>query len=214
MNLSANIQGKDSSPIRIVNALYDEDSDEELADFEPPTKRVSSPSLPDPHPHHSSRWETNPLRFFIQPSDDSEADDDQDYDSIETELVPSGTQASKRERLVATNQDNLAPCEMPSSSVSSSIEGRIEDTKNTSCIDFDHNPSCEAEKERASAKEDILDSTLSRQYALKTSDLPQELVELLRDMKDYFTKAVNLERQTPPLSVTTFKKAEERICCE
>ena len=51
-------------------------------------------------------------------------------------------------------------------------------------------------------------------YALELRELPNELSRFLAAVKAYFTQKVNLERQRPPLSETTFAKSQERMLCK
>ena len=51
-------------------------------------------------------------------------------------------------------------------------------------------------------------------YALELRELPNELSRFLAAVKAYFTQKVNLKRQRPPLSETTFAKSQERMLCK
>lgn len=51
-------------------------------------------------------------------------------------------------------------------------------------------------------------------YSLHTKDLPASLVELFKEVKDYFTKPLYLKRQAPPITKQTFDKVYERVCCK
>lgn len=65
-------------------------------------------------------------------------------------------------------------------------------------------PEVEPSEEKRSAKT----------YALREKDLPEDLSTFLREVSAFFTKAVNLGRQRPPLAESTFRKAQERMLCK
>ena len=48
-------------------------------------------------------------------------------------------------------------------------------------------------------------------YAMKFNELPSGMRDFLNAVNTFFTRAVNLERQTPPLKNSTYSKAQERI---
>ena len=50
-----------------------------------------------------------------------------------------------------------------------------------------------------------------RKYAMAESDMPAKVVELLKEVRVFFTKPLNLQRFAPAVSATTFDKAHERI---
>ena len=51
-------------------------------------------------------------------------------------------------------------------------------------------------------------------YALNQEELPLEMSKFLQEVKRFFTREVNLQRQAKPLAASTFQKAHERILCE
>lgn len=51
-------------------------------------------------------------------------------------------------------------------------------------------------------------------YALDHNELPGEMQTFLREIKRFFTRQVNLERQAKPLAMSTYRKAQERMLCE
>jgi len=51
-------------------------------------------------------------------------------------------------------------------------------------------------------------------YALDQKELPGEMKNFLREVKRFFTRQVNLERQAKPLAISTYQKAQERMLCE
>lgn len=51
-------------------------------------------------------------------------------------------------------------------------------------------------------------------YALDQKELPLEMAKFLQEVKRFFTREVNLQRQAKPLAASTFQKAHERILCE
>ncbi|XP_048579027.1 uncharacterized protein LOC116611798 [Nematostella vectensis] len=53
----------------------------------------------------------------------------------------------------------------------------------------------------------------SRKYAIPIAELTTEMAKLLRDVKVFFTKDINLERKGSPISPSTWTKANERILC-
>lgn len=53
-----------------------------------------------------------------------------------------------------------------------------------------------------------------QQYALKEQELPQPMHLFLKEVQKFFTRPVTLERQAPPLAVSTYKKTQERILCK
>lgn len=54
----------------------------------------------------------------------------------------------------------------------------------------------------------------SRRYAIAEAELPSRILELLKQVKEFFTKPLNLERFGPAISTTTHNKARERIRCK
>lgn len=58
------------------------------------------------------------------------------------------------------------------------------------------------------------DRSGKKPYALQQTELPAPMREFLKEVADFFTRAVNLERQKQPLSRTTYRKTEERIKCK
>ncbi|EDO29448.1 predicted protein, partial [Nematostella vectensis] len=57
------------------------------------------------------------------------------------------------------------------------------------------------------------DKRSSRKYAIPIAELTTEMAKLLRDVKVFFTKDINLERKGSPISPSTWTKANERILC-
>lgn len=53
-----------------------------------------------------------------------------------------------------------------------------------------------------------------QKYAIKWDDIPQEMNTFLKELRRYFVKPVNLERNTAPISESTFAKAKERLLCK
>ncbi|KAJ7386025.1 hypothetical protein OS493_012358 [Desmophyllum pertusum] len=51
----------------------------------------------------------------------------------------------------------------------------------------------------------------AKAYAIKFTELPGEMRIFLKAVEKFFTRAVNLERQTPPLKNSTYSKAQERM---
>ena len=51
----------------------------------------------------------------------------------------------------------------------------------------------------------------SRRYAMTEKELPPKIVALLKEVKTFFTKPLNLKRFGPAISTTTYDKALERI---
>jgi len=51
-------------------------------------------------------------------------------------------------------------------------------------------------------------------YALSKSELPQPLTAFMDELRLYFLKEVNLQRNRGPISPTTMDKAEERLFCK
>ena len=94
----------------------------------------------------------------------------------------------------------------------------------------------EEEEESAESEEDILGSdnqnggdlpsqsqvsgslparkVRQKSYALDQKELPREMQIFLRAVNQFFTRQVNLERQTKPLASSTYRKAHERMLCE
>ena len=56
--------------------------------------------------------------------------------------------------------------------------------------------------------------TRKQSYALDQKELPGEMQTFLREVKRFFTRQVNLERQAKPLAMSTYRKAQERILCK
>lgn len=54
----------------------------------------------------------------------------------------------------------------------------------------------------------------SRRYAMTEKDLPARIFQLLEQVKDFFTKPLNLKRFGPAISTTTHDKTRERIRCK
>ena len=54
----------------------------------------------------------------------------------------------------------------------------------------------------------------TRKYALSKASLPTNLVTFLSNVRTYFLKSVNFERQKAPITPSTFNKAEERMLCK
>ena len=48
-------------------------------------------------------------------------------------------------------------------------------------------------------------------YALDQKELPGEMQTFLREVKRFFTRQVNLERQAKPLAMSTYRKAQEQM---
>jgi hypothetical protein len=53
--------------------------------------------------------------------------------------------------------------------------------------------------------------THKRIYALALKECPADVTDFLVTMKSFFTKPINLQRQSPALLLTTIAKVEERI---
>ena len=53
-----------------------------------------------------------------------------------------------------------------------------------------------------------------KSYALDQNDLPREMQIFLQAVKQFFTRQVTLKRQTKPLTISTYRKAHERMLCE
>jgi hypothetical protein len=51
-------------------------------------------------------------------------------------------------------------------------------------------------------------------YAMDLRSAPIRMQEFLAELKSHFTKEVNLERNTPPVTKNTFLKTQERLLCE
>ena len=70
-------------------------------------------------------------------------------------------------------------------------------------------------KNESRASSPIASKTAVRsKYALNISDLPAPMKAFLTDLRTYFTKAVNLQRQNAPIAQSTFEKARERLLCK
>ena len=53
-----------------------------------------------------------------------------------------------------------------------------------------------------------------KSYALDYKELPVEMQNFLLEVKRFFTREFNLERQAKALAASTYQKAQERILCE
>ena len=53
-----------------------------------------------------------------------------------------------------------------------------------------------------------------KSYALDKKELPGEMKKFLQEVKRFFTRPVNLERQAKALADSTYRKTQERILCE
>ena len=53
-----------------------------------------------------------------------------------------------------------------------------------------------------------------KSYALDKKELPREMQKFLQEVKRFFTRPVNLERQAKALADSTYRKTQERILCE
>ena len=51
-------------------------------------------------------------------------------------------------------------------------------------------------------------------YALPISHLPEQVQTFLLAVKVFFTQSVNLQRQRPPVSLSTYAKIQERMLCK
>lgn len=51
-------------------------------------------------------------------------------------------------------------------------------------------------------------------YAMEIDMAPLEIREFLAELRRYFVKEVNLERNAPPIARVTFDKAQERLLCK
>lgn len=51
-------------------------------------------------------------------------------------------------------------------------------------------------------------------YALSPQHIPPDVDVFLDTVSNYFTRAVNLERQSPAVAQSTFQKARERMMCK
>ena len=54
----------------------------------------------------------------------------------------------------------------------------------------------------------------STAYALPMDQLPGPLQKFLETVKKFFMQKVNFQRQTAPISITTYAKAQERMLCK
>ena len=54
----------------------------------------------------------------------------------------------------------------------------------------------------------------SRSYAMKPGELTTEMGGFLKTVRDFFTRATNLERQAAAVKQTTYLKTQERLLCK
>lgn len=72
----------------------------------------------------------------------------------------------------------------------------------------------ESDSDRSMETVHLTPRKLPRKYALAKKEIPLAIVQLLKAVKEHFTKPLYLKRQARPISKSTFDKAYERICCE
>ena len=66
------------------------------------------------------------------------------------------------------------------------------------------------------ADDDEIPETTSKRkaYALPLGQLPEQFQTFLLAVKVFFTASVNLQRQRPPVSLSTYAKIQERMLCK
>lgn len=51
-------------------------------------------------------------------------------------------------------------------------------------------------------------------YAMNEKELPRAMRKFLQEVKTFFTRQLNLERQAKALATSTYQKAQERVLCK
>lgn len=51
-------------------------------------------------------------------------------------------------------------------------------------------------------------------YAMNEKELPRAMRKFLKEVKTFFTRQLNLERQAKALATSTYQKAQERVLCK
>lgn len=69
-------------------------------------------------------------------------------------------------------------------------------------------------QDQSAATHDLSNSVTNRKYAIRKETLPQPMLAFLKELRTYFLKSVNLERQKAPITQSTMDKAQERILCK
>lgn len=54
----------------------------------------------------------------------------------------------------------------------------------------------------------------NKKYAAEPSQLPAPMIKFMNEVKEFFTKPMNLSRMSPAVASSTFEKTAERIRCK
>lgn len=60
----------------------------------------------------------------------------------------------------------------------------------------------------------LKDGRSSTSYSLPTSEIPKDTRAFLDEVRKFYTKTVNMERQKDPLKPSTYKRVDERLRCK
>ena len=172
----------------------------------------SAESIDDDRTWFSSRWSTassqSPSESIYPPQDESQRLEGGDQslkqaENDEGRILPSSrwcTASSQRPSETSLYQDE--PQRLDGDQSIEQAEN--EDPKDT-----------EAEKSDVSGHESPLkDGRSSTAYSLHASEIPKDTRAFLDEVRKFYTKTVNMERQKDPLKPSTYKRVDERLRCK
>lgn len=151
------------------------------------------------------------VSYQLTSSDESSSADE----SETTELLPSKKFCpDQREVMDSTCTENAQEQEEDEDEEEKGQEEQLLPSSETEDEIEQHNEQEDEEIVARQIEGDFSHVTRKQSYALDQKELPGEMATFLCEVKRFFTRPVNLERQAKPLAMATFRKAQERILCE
>lgn len=147
---------------------------------------------------------------FSSSDSESESQEDAEVSSVPVEAATSTTTQENDAvvREVEGQGDNGLKLSVEAEPVTQSDEPSTPVQK---VLELSERPTRDTEGDETLPEVGLGPSVKRRKYTMAESDMGDKVVELLKAVKDFFTKPLNLQRFAPAISATTFDKAYERI---